>query len=392
MRTVFAAIICTLILPCAGFAKDVSLTLLDGSLTVSGELKSFDGAFYSIQSPYGPLTFAADSVTCDGSACPDVSTYAVDLRISVEDGLDVEILKPLIRGFAASQLLTAQFEDAGDQTNVTIHKRNGPRIAALTMAPVMEGTDLNVSLQMNDDADMDHVVIGWIQNPDITSDMSPFPSVCRDDGTQSAAMPNRIPVYLGYKAQNADHIVTDIKRFILSVPGQRILSRTGIYTRANAIGDPLETAEFVQRGLLNATDDTELKNVTRVLRRLEGYTRIDLSFQFKPDTQDLDTLSITNLDYVADLLLQGGFKDKAVIFAGFTDGSGPYDANLTLSLKRAKFVRDAVRMRMGSDAPPLTQFRARGFGETLPVACNDTAWGHQQNRRVEIWIKEDPVP
>jgi phosphate transport system substrate-binding protein len=27
------------------------------------------------------------------------------------------------------------------------------------------------------------------------------------------------------------------------------------------------------------------------------------------------------------------------------------------------------------------------FGEAMPMACDDTAWGRQVNRRVEVWVR-----
>jgi phosphate transport system substrate-binding protein len=33
---------------------------------------------------------------------------------------------------------------------------------------------------------------------------------------------------------------------------------------------------------------------------------------------------------------------------------------------------------------------AEGFGEALPIACDDTATGRQRNRRVEVWLR--PLP
>jgi phosphate transport system substrate-binding protein len=27
------------------------------------------------------------------------------------------------------------------------------------------------------------------------------------------------------------------------------------------------------------------------------------------------------------------------------------------------------------------------FGEAMPMACDETAWGRQVNRRVEVWVR-----
>ena len=27
------------------------------------------------------------------------------------------------------------------------------------------------------------------------------------------------------------------------------------------------------------------------------------------------------------------------------------------------------------------------FGEAMPMACDDTSWGRQANRRVEVWVR-----
>lgn len=390
----FAGMMCLLCIATTTRADPVTLSLIDGSLTIPGELIQFDGSYYTLDSAFGTLTFTANSVRCNGDGCPDLNAYAASLRINLSDELDLKILFPVLRGFAAAHAQTVEFSEIEGEQTAILSKRNGPKVANLRIQSAEDAGDHDIvlSVRPGDIPGKDHTVIGWLPNPEITEDMAEHPSSCPMDGSSSLPIPDLIPVYMITPGTGEHSIVADLKRFILSVPGQRVLSRTGIYTRANAMGDPLTSARFILRGIQNATQDTTLKNVNRVLHRLKGFVRIDLSFQFGADDQNLNAVSQTNLDYIADLLLQGRFKGKDVIFAGFTDGSGPYEANLTLSLKRANYVRDAVRMRMGSEAPPLTQFRARGFGETLPVACNDTPWGHQQNRRVEIWIKANPSP
>ena len=62
---------------------------------------------------------------------------------------------------------------------------------------------------------------------------------------------------------------------------------------------------------------------------------------------------------------------------GHTDNTGNAAANMTLSQRRAEAVRD-ILVRNGVAPASLT---ARGYGETRPVATNDTADGRLQNRR-----------
>lgn len=68
--------------------------------------------------------------------------------------------------------------------------------------------------------------------------------------------------------------------------------------------------------------------------------------------------------------------------AGHTDGIGSDEYNQGLSERRANAVRDYLVER-GINASRLT---ARGYGESRPVATNDTDEGRQENRRVELVV------
>lgn len=72
----------------------------------------------------------------------------------------------------------------------------------------------------------------------------------------------------------------------------------------------------------------------------------------------------------------------AVISAGHTDSIGSDQYNMRLSLRRANAVRDYL-IAGGISA---SRIRAEGFGESQPVASNETAEGRAQNRRVELRV------
>jgi outer membrane protein OmpA-like peptidoglycan-associated protein len=72
---------------------------------------------------------------------------------------------------------------------------------------------------------------------------------------------------------------------------------------------------------------------------------------------------------------------------GYTDNVGGDQMNQTLSENRASSVRDYL-VQQGVAMNSVT---ARGFGNTLAVASNDSAAGRQQNRRVELLVSGDAI-
>ncbi len=68
-----------------------------------------------------------------------------------------------------------------------------------------------------------------------------------------------------------------------------------------------------------------------------------------------------------------------VRIAGHTDGVGDPEENQRLSEARAEAVRDYL-VSHGIDA---SRVEAVGYGDTQPVASNDTDEGRAQNRRIE---------
>jgi len=88
----------------------------------------------------------------------------------------------------------------------------------------------------------------------------------------------------------------------------------------------------------------------------------------------------TNLDKMAAILNK--YPDTNILIEGHTDATGTDEHNLELSRNRASSVSNYLA---GLGVDP-ARFTAMGYGESQPIATNDTDDGRQANRRVELAI------
>ena len=94
----------------------------------------------------------------------------------------------------------------------------------------------------------------------------------------------------------------------------------------------------------------------------------------------------TTLTQMAEVMVN--YPETDILVKGHTDSKGSESYNQELSERRSK----AVTNYLITKGIPTSRITAVGFGETMPVASNDTSEGRQQNRRVEIEIKPRPEP
>jgi outer membrane protein OmpA-like peptidoglycan-associated protein len=76
--------------------------------------------------------------------------------------------------------------------------------------------------------------------------------------------------------------------------------------------------------------------------------------------------------------------DTVVHVEGHTDSDGAEDVNLALSVARAEAVVEALIDR----GVAMERLYAEGYGETMPIASNETRQGKQANRRIAFTITE----
>lgn len=102
------------------------------------------------------------------------------------------------------------------------------------------------------------------------------------------------------------------------------------------------------------------------------------NLEFESGNAIIKNSSFTYLDGLAGLLAK--HPEWSVKLNGHTDNSGKAAANLKLSQDRANAVKDYL-VSKGADA---ANIEAEGFGQTKPIASNNTAAGKAKNRRVEV--------
>lgn len=99
---------------------------------------------------------------------------------------------------------------------------------------------------------------------------------------------------------------------------------------------------------------------------------------FDVNQSTLKQNAMPTLDSV--ILVLQEFDETRVNVLGHTDSTGAASYNQTLSEKRAGAVADYLLQR----GLPYNRVNPIGYGETRPIADNNTAAGRDQNRRVEL--------
>lgn len=121
----------------------------------------------------------------------------------------------------------------------------------------------------------------------------------------------------------------------------------------------------------------------KVCRLMVASFAADHPILFQSGSARMTDNSLASLnELAADLAV---CPDAAVYVEGHTDADGPDDLNLALSVARAEAVVDAlVGLGIGYQ-----RLYAVGYGESLPIADNDTTAGKRSNRRIVVTILDE---
>ena len=150
---------------------------------------------------------------------------------------------------------------------------------------------------------------------------------------------------------------------------------TGIGALAGAaVGNYMDKQEAALRQDLEGTGVEVQRQGDQINLNMPGNVTFDTG------RADIKPQFHTVLNDVSRTLVN--YEKTMVEVAGHTDSTGSAEFNQRLSEQRANSVRSYL-IRQGVMPE---RIRSVGFGESMPVASNDTAQGRARNRRVELTL------
>ncbi|WP_245848160.1 OmpA family protein [Actibacterium ureilyticum] len=199
--------------------------------------------------------------------------------------------------------------------------------------------------------------------------------------------PLTAPLFLYTPAQRLPLLAREFLDYLTTPAAHRIVRGLGLVDLGwEAIPLALQ-GDRLTSAITHAGGEVSLADLQQMMQTLSGAARLTTTFRFRDGASALDAQSFGNIATLAQALETGAFDDRTLIFAGFSDGAGSADANRALSKTRAEAVRAAVRKAGFSADFSRVKMQVEGFGEAMPMACDDNAWGRSMNRRVEVWLR-----
>lgn len=168
---------------------------------------------------------------------------------------------------------------------------------------------------------------------------------------------------------------------------QKTIAQNGLVNQSVSSIDVEEHALRLLSSMLPQDIEVSLPEVRGMISDLIDADRMSLTLRFQTGSANLDARAEGDIARIIDQIQKGRFTGKEILLLGFTDSVGRGDLNQVLSQARANQVRDKILASLPADLQKDLDIRVTGYGEMMPLACNETSLGRRINRRVEVWTK-----
>ncbi len=215
---------------------------------------------------------------------------------------------------------------------------------------------------------------------EIPADMRPTPTVIVSGTVTNAKTSEKVGAYLIVEDLNSGELIAMSKsnsvtgKYLVVLPSGRNYS-----VSAN------KEAFFFFSSSFNVPENSRYQEIKKdiALKPIEKGAKVVLNnIFFETGKATLSPDSRLELEKAMDLMKKN--PSMIIEVGGHTDNVGEDAANMKLSTERAKSVRDYL-VKGGITG---TRIQAKGYGESSPVATNDSDEGRRTNRRTEFIILE----
>jgi|GEM_PF-2290828 len=181
-------------------------------------------------------------------------------------------------------------------------------------------------------------------------------------------------IITGMKRVEGDYSRADLSG---ALDGPADCSSLGFQTssvRSNTSTVTNETVEIVKtRKFKQATE------ITQALERKDS--RVDLTVNFATDSDQIVAEAHSQVLEIASALKSDSLQGIELLVEGHTDHDGSDDYNIDLSYRRAVTVVNTLSEMYGVSS---SRLKVKGYGESQPVASNQSESGKALNRRVTL--------
>jgi phosphate transport system substrate-binding protein len=215
-----------------------------------------------------------------------------------------------------------------------------------------------------------------------------FPLGASRRSVKTEDYPLTMPLLLYRPMRRLPQLGREFMAYIGGPAAQQVIRRAGFTDLgAEEIGIDAQGIRLVNAISRAGGGKARLDALQDMVATLAPLNRLTTTFRYDTGSTRMDAQSRTNVRQLARALEDGEYDGRRLLLVGFSDGQGSAGLNRTIALRRAENARRAIL-----DAAP-TADSARfaidvtSFGEAMPMACDDSAWGRRINRRVEVWVR-----
>ncbi len=192
-------------------------------------------------------------------------------------------------------------------------------------------------------------------------------------------------IYAYNRADNTTEDLAKLMEYATSSEADGVILKSGFIDLSVARATQSNAEDRMRTALNDVDDPFEFKLMRNMVLEMVEWDRLSSTFRFGAGSSRLDNKAELDMRRLVDYLATQPAGTQ-VSTVGFTDSTGAFSSNQSLSEGRANQVLVAIQERAG-DRLSHIEFIAQGYGELSPVACNTSAEGMRLNRRVEIWVR-----